>query len=90
VLSILARISHEEHQTEFKNNSILVNNTLIYLKCVIADCKRAKYKKAFDALHQRRTRAAQKLRYSALKVEHYVFGLKCLVPAPLWPVRNPR
>jgi len=43
MLSILARISHEEHKTEFKNISILVNNTSIYLKGVIADCKRAKY-----------------------------------------------
>jgi hypothetical protein len=24
-----------------------------------------------------------------LEVEHYVFGLKCLVPAPHWLVRNP-
>jgi hypothetical protein len=32
---------------------------------------------------------AQELRYSALEVENYVFGLKCLVPAPLWLVRNP-
>jgi hypothetical protein len=43
----------------------------------------------FDVLHQRRARAAQELRYSALEVEHYVFRLKCLVPAPLWLVRNP-
>jgi len=42
------------------------------------------------------TRAAQELRYSAFEVENYVFPvagifirLKCLVPAPLWPVRNP-
>ncbi len=46
-------------------------------------------KKAFDVLHQRRARAAHELRYSALEVEHYVFGRKCLVPAPLWLVRNP-
>ena len=44
---------------------------------------------AFDVLHQRRARAALELRYSALEVEHYVFRLKCLVPAPLWLVRNP-
>jgi len=37
----------------------------------------------FDVLHQRRAIAAQELRYSALEVEHYVFELKCLVPAPL-------
>jgi hypothetical protein len=46
-------------------------------------------KKAFDVLHQRRARAAQELRYSVLEVEHYFFGLKCLVPAPHWLVRNP-
>jgi hypothetical protein len=46
-------------------------------------------KKAFDVLHQWRSRAAQELRYSALEVEHHVFGLKCLVPAPLWIVINP-
>ncbi|MEE8552769.1 MAG: hypothetical protein V3S72_05665 [Desulfobacterales bacterium] len=45
-------------------------------------------KKAFDVLHQRRSRVAQELCYSALEVEHYIFGLKCLVPAPLWLVRN--
>jgi len=38
---------------------------------------------------KRRARATQELRYSALEVEHYAFGLKCLVPAPLWLVRNP-
>ena len=43
---------------------------------------------AFDVLHQRRARAAQELSYSALEVEHYVFVLKCLVPVPLWFVRN--
>jgi hypothetical protein len=48
----------------------------------------AQNKKAFDVLHQRRTIAAQELRYSALEVEHYVFGLKCLVPEPLWLVKK--
>ena len=38
----LARISHEEHQTEWKNNTILINYTLIYLKFGIADCNSAK------------------------------------------------
>jgi hypothetical protein len=46
-------------------------------------------KRAFDVLHQRRARAVQELRYLALEVKHYVFGLKCLVPAPLLLVRNP-
>jgi hypothetical protein len=46
-------------------------------------------KKAFDVLHQRRARATHELRYSALEVEHYVFGLKCLVLVPLRLVRNP-
>ncbi|MFC1817149.1 hypothetical protein ACFL0M_14710, partial [Thermodesulfobacteriota bacterium] len=31
----------------------------------------------------------ERTRYSALEVKDYVFGLKCLVPEPLWPVRNP-
>jgi hypothetical protein len=38
---------------------------------------------------KRRARTAQELHYSALEVEHYVLGLKCLVPEPLWIVRNP-
>jgi hypothetical protein len=38
----LTRISHEEHQTECKNNTILINSTLIYLKFGIADCNSAK------------------------------------------------
>jgi hypothetical protein len=38
----LARISHEEHQPEWKNNTILINYTLIYLKFGIADCNSAK------------------------------------------------
>jgi len=42
---------------------------------------------AFDVLHQRRARAAQELRYSALEVEHYVFP-DAGIPAPLWLVRN--
>ena len=37
----------------------------------------------FDVLYQRRARAAQEQRYSALEVKYYAFGLKCLVPAPL-------
>ena len=37
----------------------------------------------FDVLYQRRARAAQEQRYSTLEVKRYVFGLKCLVPAPL-------
>ena len=45
ILPNLARISHEEHQTEWKNNTILINYTLIYLKLGIADCNSAKYKK---------------------------------------------
>jgi hypothetical protein len=32
---------HEEHQTEWKNNTILINYTLIYLKFGIADCNSA-------------------------------------------------
>jgi hypothetical protein len=38
---------------------------------------------AFDVLHQRLARADQELRYSALEVKDYVFGLKCLVPESL-------
>ncbi len=38
----LARISHEEYQTKWKNNTILINYTLIYLKFGIADCNSAK------------------------------------------------
>jgi hypothetical protein len=38
----LTCISHEEHQTEWKNNMILINYTLIYLKFGIADCNSAK------------------------------------------------
>ena len=67
---LLPRISHEEHQTEWKNNTILINYTLIFssseLQTVIVQIKR----KAFDVLHQRRARAAQELRYSALEVEY--------------------
>ena len=63
----IARISHEEHQTEWKDNTILINYTLIYLEFGIADCSSAK-KMAFDVLHQRLTRAAHELRYSALEV----------------------
>ena len=37
---ILSRISHEEHLTEWKNNTILINYTLFYLKFGIADCNR--------------------------------------------------
>ena len=40
--SILARISHEEHQTEWKTNTILIDYTLIYLKFGIADCNGVK------------------------------------------------
>jgi len=40
-------------------------------------------KTVFDVLHQRSVRAAQELRYSALEVNFFVFGLKCFVPAPL-------
>jgi hypothetical protein len=47
------RIYHEEHQTEWKNNTILINDTLIYLKFGIADCNSAKYKKTFDVLHDK-------------------------------------
>ncbi len=39
----------------------------------------------FDVLHQRRTRAALELCYSALEVKYYVFGLKCP-----WPPRLAR
>jgi len=35
-------MSHEEHQTEWKNNMILINYTLFYLKFGITDCKSAK------------------------------------------------
>ncbi len=87
--SLITRISHKEHQTELKNDTLLTNYTLIYLKFEIADCNSAKLKKAFDVLHQRRARAAQELRYSAFEVEHHIFRLKCLVPVPLWLVRNP-
>jgi len=41
-LKILTRISHEEHQTEWKNNTTLINDTLIYLKFGIAYCNSAK------------------------------------------------
>ena len=71
-----------------KNNTIFINYKLICFKFGIADSNSAK-KKAFDVLYQRRARAAQEQRYSTLEVEHYVFELKCLVPAPLWLVRNP-
>ncbi len=37
----------------------------------------------FDILHRRSAIVAQELRYSALEVVYYAFGLKCLVPAPL-------
>ncbi len=40
--NLLARISYEEHQTEWKNNTILINYTLIYLKFGIAGCNSAK------------------------------------------------
>jgi hypothetical protein len=47
-----------------------------------------KIKIVFDVLHQRPSRAAHELRYSDLEVKYYVFGLKCLVPEPLWMVSN--
>ncbi len=53
-----------------KNNTILINYTLIYLKIGIVVCNSEKLKKEFDVLHQRRASAAQELRYSALEVEY--------------------
>ncbi len=72
-----------------EKNTILINYTLIYLNSELQTVIVQNKRKAFDVLHQRRTRAAQELRYSALEVEHYVFELKCLVHAPLSLVRNP-
>jgi hypothetical protein len=63
--------------------TISTNYTLIVLSSELQTVIVQNKKKAFDVLHQRRARAAQELRYSALEVKYYVFGLKCLVQAPL-------